>query len=591
MIAQEWMSILSKWMGVVVVCAASQAISQELETLPAPVPTNSAIADNHENGAILLRGPVHEAFAEQVSAQPTFGLLVPSRPPQAIDEIPPDSKPLGDELVWIPGYWGWEDESQDFVWVTGIWRQLPPGRRWVPGYWNQIDNGYQWVSGFWADGRAEAIEYLPSPPPPIDAIASVPSPSETHFYVPGTWVYREDRYQWRAGYWSASNPNWVWIHDCYVWTPKGCIYRSGYWDYPLAYRGTLFCPIQFRTVYPGLRFQPRYVVNTGLHWLANLFVYPAYRHYYFGDYYASRSSQQNIYPWISYTQSSRHADPFQSFYATQRPNELVQVNKLYQGYLQNERLRPPVTFGATASGTIFNNLPSTGPLAVTTTDALVNSVQSIRNQGWELPFAFERVDNELASRLASGRMPLQELQANRSRVEQSLPKTGNRSEGASSVKVPEIELRLPKLNPQVSGSRPLQAKTPGHSQLNAETYRVLKPEFERERQSNGNAPGRATPTPNLLRPAAPAQARPLPQIPTTQPPVIRQPSSPLRSNPNGPILQGKPQPLQFNPQRVEGRTDSRSNIGTSRAQNRPEAPRAKLGSEIPSRRETKRGKK
>lgn len=54
---------------------------------------------------------------------------------EAIEEVPPEQKPTGDNVDWIPGYWAWDDERTDFLWVSGIWRSLPPGRQWVSGYW------------------------------------------------------------------------------------------------------------------------------------------------------------------------------------------------------------------------------------------------------------------------------------------------------------------------------------------------------------------------------------------------------------------------------------------------------------------------
>jgi len=42
------------------------------------------------NMDVLLRGPLHEAFANQVDLSPAAGLIVPEAPPAAIDELPPE---------------------------------------------------------------------------------------------------------------------------------------------------------------------------------------------------------------------------------------------------------------------------------------------------------------------------------------------------------------------------------------------------------------------------------------------------------------------------------------------------------------------
>ena len=98
-------------------------------------------ADGQAGVQVLTRGPVHEAFAETVTFDPEPGIVVPKSPPAAIEELPPDQKPEGANVAWIPGYWAWDDERNDFLWVSGIWRDLPPGRQWVPGYWGQSEKG------------------------------------------------------------------------------------------------------------------------------------------------------------------------------------------------------------------------------------------------------------------------------------------------------------------------------------------------------------------------------------------------------------------------------------------------------------------
>src|SRR5690348_9322316 len=54
---------------------------------------------------VLTRGPVHEAFAEAVSATPEASEIIPREPPQPIEEQPPETRPDGENVVWLPGYW------------------------------------------------------------------------------------------------------------------------------------------------------------------------------------------------------------------------------------------------------------------------------------------------------------------------------------------------------------------------------------------------------------------------------------------------------------------------------------------------------
>jgi hypothetical protein len=94
----------------------------------------------------LTRGPVHEAFADSASNDPEPGMFVKIAPPALIEEVPPDQRPSGDNVSWIPGYWGWEDESTGFIWINGVWRNMPPGRQWTPGYWGEAEGEWQWTS-------------------------------------------------------------------------------------------------------------------------------------------------------------------------------------------------------------------------------------------------------------------------------------------------------------------------------------------------------------------------------------------------------------------------------------------------------------
>src|SRR5262245_46918921 len=78
----------------------------------------------------LTRGPIHEAFGQPTVFDPQPGPVAPKAPPEAIEEAPPDQKPEGDNVAWIPGYWAWDDESKEFIWVSGFWRAVPPDQAW-----------------------------------------------------------------------------------------------------------------------------------------------------------------------------------------------------------------------------------------------------------------------------------------------------------------------------------------------------------------------------------------------------------------------------------------------------------------------------
>ena len=191
-----WASILLVFLGTNLGNKANSAAPPSaIPAVPAPV---AAAAGTQ----VLTRGPVHEAFAETVTFDPQPGILAPKAPPAAIEELPPAQKPQGANVAWIPGYWGWDDERNDFLWVSGVWRDLPPGRQWVPGYWGKSALGSQWTSGYWADAKATEVQYLSEPPATAETGPNVAAPSADSIWLPGCWIWNQNRYAWRPGFWA-----------------------------------------------------------------------------------------------------------------------------------------------------------------------------------------------------------------------------------------------------------------------------------------------------------------------------------------------------------------------------------------------------
>jgi hypothetical protein len=330
---------------------------------------------------VLARGPVHEAYAaSNERSGPTP--IVNRRPPETIEELPPDEKPEGDNVLWIPGYWHYDDERSDYIWISGFWRSAPPGRVWVSGSWHEVAGGHQWVQGFWQDvapaqpGRPAPvnpqIEYLPEPPEPIEIAPSVPAPSSTSFYVPGQWVWRQ-RYVWRPGFWINHRPGWCWTPARYAWTPAGYVFVDGYWDYPLATRGTLFAPVAFAptVIRPAFVYTPTFVVNEpNLH--SCLFVRRGWGNYYFGDYFEPRYTNVGFNAWFGNVRGNSgfaigvtvgnvrprpYYDPLWDYYRIQNlnnPGWAVGINNLYVGRFNGSVPRPPRTL--VQQTTVINNI-------------------------------------------------------------------------------------------------------------------------------------------------------------------------------------------------------------------------------------------
>jgi|GEM_PF-687859 len=306
-------------------------------------------AEQEEGVELLARGPVHEAFAEPIVDNPEGTLIISLQPPEAIDEVPPEYKPEGDNVIWIPGYWAWEDERKDFIWISGIWRNIPPGQRWVPGYWTEVSEGYQWVPGFWMTEEEEEIVYYPTPPESLEEGPTVEAPDESHFWVPGVWTYETD-WRWRPGYWAEYQPDWVWVPARWVWSPNGCVYLTGYWDYQPTYRGNLFAPVYFsQPVYQtvGYRYTPWYALRT-----SNLFVHfwvrPNYRHYYFGNFYDPiYANRYGFRSWTNWSHGHRHWDPILTYnrvrYQREGIDYVQRIDRWHNYFATNERYRPAVT--------------------------------------------------------------------------------------------------------------------------------------------------------------------------------------------------------------------------------------------------------
>ena len=300
---------------------------------------------------VLTRGPVHEAFAETISFDPQPGVVVDKPAPEAIEELPPQQKPEGANVDWIPGYWAWDDERSDYLWVSGIWRSLPPGRQWVSGYWAKSGAGSQWTSGYWADAKASEVEYLPEPPATVEEGPNIAAPSADHIWSPGSWVWNQSRYAWRPGYWVTAQPNWIWTPAHYVWSPRGYVFVDSYYDYSVARRGVVYAPVYFNSnVYSrrGFSYSPLTVINPGV-FSSHLFLRPSYGHYYFGDYYGSSYASIGFSPWFSFYSSRYGYDPF---YAHQRWHHRHdgqwdrRVEADFAHRRDHEEARPPRTWTA-----------------------------------------------------------------------------------------------------------------------------------------------------------------------------------------------------------------------------------------------------
>ncbi|MFO0813802.1 MAG: hypothetical protein U0796_11320 [Gemmatales bacterium] len=406
-----------------------------------------------ENGQqVLTRGPIHEAFGQPTVFNPKPGLAITKKPPQPVEELPPDEKPEGDNVAWIGGYWSYDEEKTDFMWVSGFWRVLPPGRQWMPGYWNDNAGQYQWVSGYWANAEQQEQQVVEqAPPDSLEQGAPPTAPSEEHIWAPGCWVYRDTRYLWRPGYWVVNQPGWCWVPDCYTWTPGGYVYVAGYWDWSIRRRGILFAPCYFDPVVvyrPGYYYRPTVCLDIDVI-TPHFFCRPAYGHYYFGDYYATSYLSIGITPWFNFTYArgsrfySSDFSYYECHYRRTNPRWGIEVRVGYERYRDNVNLRPARTY--VNQQTVINNITinnnkttiinnNTNNLALAKPIKTYTANMAKDNNA---PMKFEKINDTQARNFSKTAVETRNLTQERAKVERNLAaaaKTGSTAGGSTAIR-------------------------------------------------------------------------------------------------------------------------------------------------------------
>lgn len=310
MTLRHWFLSLCMLTGTVILVTVTTAQDAPVPPLPKlGMPTK----DEPEKGIqVENRGPVHEAFANPGAAVRggKEGSFADKAPPPPVPELPPDEKPSGDNVQWISGYWQWDIEKKDFIWVSGFWRNTPPGRTWTQGEW-RVENGqHRYIPGFWRPSNENSRRIdLPEPPKSVENGPNVPAPHKDALWIPGHWVPRNENYVWQPGYWGEVEPNMMWTPPQYNYTGSGYCFTPGYWDYTFEDRGLLFAPVYFTEplwLNAGWRFCPSFGVSIGFGggwgwgwggFYDSLFIGPGCGSFWFGGFWGPTCWGAGFRPW------------------------------------------------------------------------------------------------------------------------------------------------------------------------------------------------------------------------------------------------------------------------------------------------------
>lgn len=317
---RDWFCALS--LGTSVVLLTTVTIAQDTPKPPVPNPPTKDDGIQIEN-----RGPVHEAFANPgAPVRGKEGVFADKAPPPAVPELPPEEKPSGNNVQWIPGYWQWDLDKKDFLWVSGFWRNTPPGREWHAGEWTVENGKNRYIPGYWQPSKGGiGRTNLPEPPRSVENGPNVPAPHKDALWIPGRWVHREDNYVWQPGYWGEVEQDMVWTPGQYNYTGHGYCWVPGYWDYCFEDRGLLYAPVYFTRplwLTAGWRFCPSFGISVGFGggwawgyggFYDSLFWGPGYCSFWFGNYYGPGYWGCGFRPWC-WNGGAGHCNPVYNHY-------------------------------------------------------------------------------------------------------------------------------------------------------------------------------------------------------------------------------------------------------------------------------------
>jgi hypothetical protein len=367
---------------------------------------------------------------------------------------------------------------------------------------------------------------LLEPPASVEAGPNIAAPAADDTWLPGTWMWQQNRYAWRPGFWAGGQQNWDWVPAHYVWAPRGYVFVDGYWDYSISRRGVLFAPVYLNGgtySQPGFSYSPSVVIDLGA--LTNcLFLRPNYQHYYFGDYYAANYQSAGFYPSYSYNSGQFGYDPIFAHERWQHRGSGQWEQGVAADFLNrrdNVNARPPRTWAAQTAlggGQVGSGARNPG-LAVPYSQYTKSQTSSLR---------FQPVDPLERQKLSKSGQSVQQYRDERQKLETRVaaPATGQAANPlAATVKRPTSPIMARPTAELDQAHVPPQTHVAPKPDLRVEAKPRATPTPEQPKQHTVNRLPLDTPRPKAEPPTP--RPQPKPERPAPEPPAVRPAAGPI----------------------------------------------------------------
>jgi hypothetical protein len=171
--------------------------------------------------------------------------IVKQTPPEPKKESRASETHPDENSEWVPGYWKWDAEKNNYTWVPGTRRRTIPGMKWSPGRWITVPSGYEWSPGHWYSesvttktaGDTRETVIVREAPPALKEEVQPPPTGAGLVWIPGYWNYQGGGYAWIPGRWDRPlAENMVWVRPYWYRGAAGYAFIAGHWDYPAGSR-------------------------------------------------------------------------------------------------------------------------------------------------------------------------------------------------------------------------------------------------------------------------------------------------------------------------------------------------------------------